>query len=69
MLKVGDVKVTADQQQSVPPWMGWLAILAGSAIAMAGAPRLAGHAIFRHTVTSTSYSAWVHAVMPNPRVR
>jgi hypothetical protein len=39
VLKVGDVKVTADQQQSVPPWMGWLAILAGSAIAVADARR------------------------------
>jgi drug/metabolite transporter (DMT)-like permease len=41
VLKVGDVKVTADQQQSVPPWTGWLAILAGSAMAVAGARRRA----------------------------
>lgn len=37
VLKVGDVKVTADEQQSVPPWVGWVAVLAGVAIIGAGA--------------------------------
>jgi len=39
VLKIGDVKVTADEQQSVPPWTGWLAIAAGGALAVAGARR------------------------------
>ncbi len=29
VLKVGDVKVTADQQQSIPPWAGWVVVTAG----------------------------------------
>jgi drug/metabolite transporter (DMT)-like permease len=41
VLKVGDVKVTADQQQTVPPWAGWLAIVGGSALAVAGTRRRA----------------------------
>jgi len=41
VLKVGDVKVTADQQQTIPPWAGWLAIVGGSALAVAGTRRRA----------------------------
>ncbi len=39
VLRVGDVKVTADEQQSIPPWAGWLAIVAGGALAVAGGRR------------------------------
>jgi drug/metabolite transporter (DMT)-like permease len=39
VLKVGDVKVTADEQQSSPPWAGLLAIVAGGALAVAGGRR------------------------------
>src|SRR4029077_82172 len=41
VLKVGDVQVTADEQQSIPPWAGWLSIVAGGAMAVAGARRRA----------------------------
>jgi drug/metabolite transporter (DMT)-like permease len=41
VLKVGDVKVTAEEQQSIPPWAGWVAIVAGGALAVAGARRRA----------------------------
>ncbi|MEP6571199.1 MAG: hypothetical protein ABJD11_00835 [Gemmatimonadota bacterium] len=37
VLKVGDVKVTADEQQTIPPWAGGLAILAGAGLIIAGA--------------------------------
>ena len=39
VLKVGDVKVTADEQRSIPPWAGWLAVVAGGALAVAGLRR------------------------------
>jgi drug/metabolite transporter (DMT)-like permease len=39
VLKVGDVKVTADEQRSIPPWAGWLAVVAGGALAVAGVRR------------------------------
>jgi drug/metabolite transporter (DMT)-like permease len=39
VLKVGDVQVTADEQQSIPPWAGLLAIVAGGALAVAGGRR------------------------------
>jgi hypothetical protein len=32
VLKVGDVKITADERQSIPPWVGAVAVLAGLAI-------------------------------------
>jgi hypothetical protein len=41
VLKVGDVKITADEQQSVPPWVGGLAILAGLGLIVSGARRRA----------------------------
>jgi drug/metabolite transporter (DMT)-like permease len=37
VLKVGDLKVTADEQQAVPPWAAGLAIVAGVAMIVAGA--------------------------------
>ena len=41
VLKVGDVKVTADQQQTIPPWTGAAAIVAGAAIILSGTRRKA----------------------------
>jgi hypothetical protein len=41
VLKVGDLKVTADQQQSIPPWAGVVAIVAGVAIIVSGTRRRA----------------------------
>jgi hypothetical protein len=37
LLEVGDVKVTADQKRAVPPWLGWVAVVAGTALIVAGA--------------------------------
>jgi len=37
VLKVGDVKVTADEKQSIPPWVGWAAVVAGVVIIGVGA--------------------------------
>ena len=37
VIKVGDLKVTASEQQTVPPWVGGVAILAGAALIAAGA--------------------------------
>jgi hypothetical protein len=37
VLKVGDVKVTADEQHSIPPWVGGALMLAGVALIGAGA--------------------------------
>ena len=39
VLKVGDVKVTADEQQTVPPWAGAAAIVAGVALIVSGSRR------------------------------
>lgn len=39
VLKVGDIKITADEQQSIPPWVGGLAVLAGIGLLAAGARR------------------------------
>jgi len=36
VLKVGDVKITADEQQSIPPWVGGGAMLVGVALIVAG---------------------------------
>jgi hypothetical protein len=36
VLTVGDVKVTADEQQSIPPWVGGAAVVAGAALIFAG---------------------------------
>jgi hypothetical protein len=37
VLKVGDVKITADEQQSIPPWVGGVAMVVGVALIIAGA--------------------------------
>jgi len=36
VMKVGDVKVTADEQESIPPWLGWTALAGGVALVVAG---------------------------------
>ena len=36
VLKVGDVKISADSRESVPTWLGWVAIVAGGALIAAG---------------------------------
>ena len=41
VLKVGDVKVTADEQQTIPPWTGGIAIVAGIACIASGSRRRA----------------------------
>jgi hypothetical protein len=41
VLKVGDVQITADQQQSIPPWVGGAALLAGVALIVGGARKRA----------------------------
>jgi len=41
VLKVGDVKITADEQQSIPPWAGGLAMLVGVVLILAGAQKRA----------------------------
>ena len=41
VVKVGDVKVTADEQQSIPPWVGWAAMVGGVALVVAGMRRRA----------------------------
>ncbi len=37
VLQVGDVKITADEQQTVPPWLGGVAMVAGVVLIVAGA--------------------------------
>ena len=41
VLKVGDVKITADEQQSIPPWVGGVAMVAGVALIITGARKRA----------------------------
>lgn len=41
VLKVGDVKVTANDRQSLPPWVGGVALLAGAGLLVAGARKRA----------------------------
>lgn len=41
VLKVGDVKVTANEQRAVPPWVGGAAVVAGVILLVAGARRQA----------------------------
>ncbi len=36
VLQVGDLKVTASQRQSVPPWVSGLAIIAGVVLVISG---------------------------------
>ena len=41
VLKVGDVKITANEQQSIPPWVGGVAMVAGVAVIITGARKRA----------------------------
>lgn len=41
VLKVGDVKVTADSRRSIPPWIGGAAMVLGVVVIVAGARRTA----------------------------
>jgi hypothetical protein len=36
VLKVGDVKITADEQQSIPPWVGGAAMVMGASLIVVG---------------------------------
>ena len=36
VLEVGDVKLTADEKQTIPPWVGGVAIIAGVVVMAAG---------------------------------
>ena len=36
VLKVGDVKITADERQSVPPWAGGAAMVVGAVLVGSG---------------------------------
>jgi hypothetical protein len=39
VVSVGDLKITADQQQTIPPWAGGLSVAAGIALIVAGSRR------------------------------
>jgi len=41
VLRVGDVKVTADERQSIPPWMGGAVMVMGVALLVTGVRRRA----------------------------
>ena len=36
VVKVGDVKISADSRESIPTWLGWVAIVAGGSLIAAG---------------------------------
>jgi len=36
VLEVGDVKITANERQSIPPWVGGVALLVGAGLLVAG---------------------------------
>jgi hypothetical protein len=36
VIKVGDVKISADSKESLPPWVGWIAVAAGGALLVSG---------------------------------
>ena len=36
VLEVGDVKITADEQRTIPAWVGGAAVVAGAALILAG---------------------------------
>lgn len=42
VLKVGDVQITADERQSIPTWVGGLALLAGLGLIVGGAQKRGG---------------------------
>ncbi len=39
VVKVGDVKITASERQSIPPWAGVLGLVVGGAMVFAGTRR------------------------------
>lgn len=39
VLKVGDLKVTADEQRAIPPWAAGLGIAVGAVLLLSGARR------------------------------
>lgn len=41
VVKVGDVQLSAEQRQSIPPWVGGMAMVAGVALVFAGTRRRA----------------------------
>ena len=41
VIKIGDVKLSADEQQTIPPWVGVLSIVAGVALVATGAKKRA----------------------------
>ena len=41
VLRIGDVKVSADEQRTIPPWTGVLSIVAGVALVVTGAKKRA----------------------------
>lgn len=41
VVKVGDVKLTANEKQSIPPWVAYLGIAAGAGLVLAGARKRA----------------------------
>jgi hypothetical protein len=41
IVKVGDVQLSADERQSIPPWLGGAAMVAGVALVFAGTRRRA----------------------------
>jgi hypothetical protein len=36
LIKIGDVKVTTDEKQPIPPWVGGIAIVCGAGLLVAG---------------------------------
>lgn len=36
VLKVGDLKITATEEETIPSWVGWIAVLGGAALLLAG---------------------------------
>ncbi len=41
VVEVGDVKLTASEQRTIPPWAGGVAVAAGLALVVAGARKRA----------------------------
>ena len=41
VVKVGDVKLTANDKQSIPPWVAYLGLAAGAGLLLAGARKRA----------------------------
>lgn len=39
VLEVGDVKLTASESRSIPPWVGGVALVAGLALVVVGAQK------------------------------